>query len=73
MRALRSLSKVEQPYNNVSKVMTEIKLDALKRFWRFSVSTFEKVMLHCFKVSFVSSQAILGLVDPTTVAAILER
>ena len=30
--ALRSLSKVEQPYNNVSKVMTEIKLHALKRF-----------------------------------------
>ena len=32
MSALRSLSKVEQPYNNVSKVMMEIKLNALKGF-----------------------------------------
>ena len=30
MNALRSLSKVKQPYNNVSKVITEIKLSAQK-------------------------------------------
>ena len=33
MNALRSLSKAKQPYNNVSKVITEIKLSAQKRFW----------------------------------------
>ena len=55
MSALRSLSKVKQPYNNVSKVITEIKLSALKKVLAlvFEVSTFEKVIhvMRCFKVS----------------------
>ena len=32
MSVLISLSNVKQPYNNVSKVMTEIKLSAVKGF-----------------------------------------